>query len=161
LITLYNTNTPLNSINRSPCSLVLRQPVDWDAVGLHLLAGAGFTPEVFVGTTSLLSVHLMLRPIVQWIESRKKTLTNVETNYRLQVECAADHDTHIRTILLRHIGGKESLNLQGLVTDDSEPNRTVVVADIFAFQKSDRLLEEIVARVGIEPEVKAVSWQRC
>jgi hypothetical protein len=34
LIMLYNTNTPLNSINKSPRGLALRQPVYWDAVGL-------------------------------------------------------------------------------------------------------------------------------
>jgi putative Mg2+ transporter-C (MgtC) family protein len=36
----------------------------------------------------------------------------------------------------------------------------VVVADIFALERNDRAMEEIVARVSIEPEVKAVSWQR-
>jgi putative Mg2+ transporter-C (MgtC) family protein len=35
-----------------------------------------------------------------------------------------------------------------------------VVADIFALQRNDRAMEEIVARVSIEPEVKSVSWQK-
>jgi len=52
------------------------------------------------------------------------------------------------------------MSLQGLATIDTEPNRTVVVAEIFAMQRCDRALEEIVARVSIEPEVKAVRWQR-
>jgi hypothetical protein len=34
------------------------------------------------------------------------------------------------------------------------------VADIFALERSDRALEAIVARVSIEPAVRAVSWQR-
>jgi putative Mg2+ transporter-C (MgtC) family protein len=52
------------------------------------------------------------------------------------------------------------LNLQGMSTEDTENLRTVVLADILAQERSDRALEEIVARVSIEPEVKAVSWQR-
>jgi putative Mg2+ transporter-C (MgtC) family protein len=132
----------------------------WCSGAVGTLAGAGFALEAIVGTVAVLNVHLALRPVVRWIESHKKTLTDVETYYRLRVECADDYDTHIRTILLRHIGGKEGLSVQGLATDDAEPNRTVVVADIFAVQRNDRLMEIIVARVSIEPEVKAVSWQR-
>jgi len=132
----------------------------WCSGAVGTLAGAGFALEAIVGKVAVLSVHLALRPVVQWIESHKKILTDVETYYRLRVECAADHDSQIRTILLRHVGGKERLNLQGLATDDAEPDRTVVIADIFALQRSDRVMEEIVARVSIEPEVKAVSWQR-
>jgi hypothetical protein len=36
----------------------------------------------------------------------------------------------------------------------------VVLADIFAPERSDRAMEEVVARLSIEPEVKAVSWRR-
>jgi putative Mg2+ transporter-C (MgtC) family protein len=116
--------------------------------------------EAVVGTAAVLFVHLGLRPIVRWVESRTKEAVDVETYYRLRVECVPDHDSHIRTILLRHVGGHERMSLQGLATVDAEPDRTVVVADIFALQRNDRALEEIVARVSIEPEVKAVSWQR-
>jgi putative Mg2+ transporter-C (MgtC) family protein len=97
---------------------------------------------------------------VRRIEARKSLTTDVETYYRLRVECAADHDTQIRTILLRHVGGHAKLSLQGLTTEDAENHRTIVFADIFALERSDRALEEIVARVSIEPEVRAVSWQR-
>jgi putative Mg2+ transporter-C (MgtC) family protein len=57
-------------------------------------------------------------------------------------------------------GRGEKLSLQGLATQDGDDGRTVVVADIFSPDRNGRALEEIVARVSIEPEVKAVSWQR-
>jgi hypothetical protein len=34
------------------------------------------------------------------------------------------------------------------------------VADVYAMERNDRALEEVVARLGIEPEVTGVSWQR-
>jgi putative Mg2+ transporter-C (MgtC) family protein len=80
--------------------------------------------------------------------------------YRLRVEADADQDAHIRQILLRHINGQERMVLQGLSHEDAEGDITVVIADIFSLERNDRLMEEIVARVCIEPEVKAVSWQR-
>jgi putative Mg2+ transporter-C (MgtC) family protein len=132
----------------------------WCSGAVGTLAGAGFAGHALVGTLAVLLAHSALRPVVNWIESRKQTATNVETYYRLRVECEVDHDAHIRHILLRHVGGHEKLTLLGLATEDTDNRRTVVLADIFALERSDRVLEEIVARVCIEPEVKAVSWQR-
>jgi putative Mg2+ transporter-C (MgtC) family protein len=132
----------------------------WCSGAVGTLAGAGFPGEALVGTSAVLFVHLSLRPVVQWVETRKTTATDVETYYRLRVECESAHDAHVRHILLRHVGGHEKLSLQGLTTEDTENNRTVVQADIFALQRNDRALEAIVARVSIEPEVRAVSWQR-
>jgi putative Mg2+ transporter-C (MgtC) family protein len=58
------------------------------------------------------------------------------------------------------LGGHQKLSLQGLATQDGNDGRTVVLADVFSPDRNDRALKEIVARVSIEPEVKAVSWQR-
>jgi putative Mg2+ transporter-C (MgtC) family protein len=132
----------------------------WCSGAVGTLAGAGFAGPALVGTAAVLLTHLGLRPVVDWIETRKKTAVNVETYYRLRVECEAGKDAAIRHILLRHVGSHEKLNLQGMSTEDTENKRTVVLADILAQERSDRALEEIVARVSIEPEVKAVSWQR-
>ena len=38
--------------------------------------------------------------------------------------------------------------------------RVVVVADIYAAERNDRFMEDLVARISIEPDVKAVSWSR-
>jgi putative Mg2+ transporter-C (MgtC) family protein len=132
----------------------------WCSGAVGTMAGAGFPLEAVVGTAAVMFVHLGLRPIVRWVEAHKSLATDVETYYRLRVECDADHDAHVRTILLRHVGGHSKLSLQGLTTQDAENHRTIVFADIFALERSDRAMEEIVARVSIEPEVRAVSWQR-
>jgi putative Mg2+ transporter-C (MgtC) family protein len=134
----------------------------WCSGAVGTLSGAGFPLEALTGTVAILTVHLGLRPVVRWIDARRKvaTDTEAETYYRLRVVCDADHDAHIRHILLRHVGGNGKLSLQGISTEDLEDKQTVVVADIFAVQRNDRALEEIVARISIEPEVKSVSWQR-
>lgn len=132
----------------------------WCSGAVGTLAGAGFPLEALAGTASVLFVHLGLRPVVRWIDARTKTATDVETLYRLRVESVADHDAHIRHILLRHVNGHDKLTLQGMSTEDTDDKRTVVLADIYAIERNDRAMEEIVARVSIEPEVKAVSWQR-
>jgi putative Mg2+ transporter-C (MgtC) family protein len=132
----------------------------WCSGAVGSLAGAGFPLEALAGTTAVLFVHIALRPVVRMIDARTKIASNVETIYRLRIESVGDHDAQIRQILLRHVNGHEKLTLQGLATEDTDDRRTVVNADIFALERNDRAMEEIVARVSIEPEVKAVSWQR-
>jgi len=132
----------------------------WCSGAVGSLAGAGFPLEAVIGTAGVLFVHLVLRYLTRWIDARTKIATDVDTVYRLQIECGAQHDAHLRHILLRHVNGSSRLTLQKLATEDTETGRTIVTADIFAMERNDRAIEEIVARVSIEPEVKAVGWQR-
>jgi putative Mg2+ transporter-C (MgtC) family protein len=103
---------------------------------------------------------LGLRPVTRWIDRRTKTAVDVETIYRLRVESVGNHDAHIRHILMRHINGHDKLTLQGISTDDDEGGRTIVIATVYSPERNDRAMEDIVARVSIEPEVRAVRWQR-
>lgn len=132
----------------------------WCSGAVGSLAGAGFAVEALLGTAAVLLVHLGLRPVVRWIDARTKAATDVETVYRLRVEADGDHDAHVRHILLRHVNGHPRLTLQGMMTEDTATGRALVIADIFALERNDRAMEEIVARVSIEPEVKGVSWLR-
>ncbi len=132
----------------------------WCSGAVGTLCGAGYSGHALVGTVSVLIVHIGLRPLARWIDARTKMATDVETYYRLRIELNASHDAHIRHILLRHVGGHAKLNLQGLATEDTEKDRTIVLASIFAPERSDRAMEEIMARLSIEPDVKGVSWQR-
>jgi putative Mg2+ transporter-C (MgtC) family protein len=132
----------------------------WCSGAVGTLAGIGQPSAATIGTMAVLGVHLALRPVVNWIGARRHASPDREMIYSLRVECDADHDVSIRTILLRHVSGDARLRLQGLSTKDSESNRTIVTAEIFTLGQNDRLLEELVARVSIEPKVKAVSWQK-
>jgi putative Mg2+ transporter-C (MgtC) family protein len=132
----------------------------WCAGAVGTLAGAGFPLEAVVGTAAVLAVHLGLRPVVRWIEARTKITTDVETYYRLRVTCGDEAGAHVRAILMRHIGGKPRMSVQGIASEESEKEGRVIVADVYAMERNDRALEEVVARLGIEPEVTGVSWQR-
>jgi putative Mg2+ transporter-C (MgtC) family protein len=134
----------------------------WCSGAVGSLSGAGFPLEGLIGTVGILLVHVGLRPISRWIDARTKTSlsADVETFYRLRVETTPDQDTLIRRILLRHVNGHGRLTLQGMSSQDTAEGNNLVMAEILAMERNDRALEEIVARVSIEPAVKAVSWQR-
>jgi putative Mg2+ transporter-C (MgtC) family protein len=132
----------------------------WCTGAAGTLAGAGFPLEALAGTVAVLTVHLGLRPVVRWIDVRTKTTTDVETYYRLRVACAEGEGGHIRTILLRHIGAHARMSVQGIATEETEKEGRVIVANVYAMERNDRGLEEIVARLGIAPDVTGVSWER-
>jgi putative Mg2+ transporter-C (MgtC) family protein len=52
------------------------------------------------------------------------------------------------------------MSVQGISTEESDKEGRVIVADVYAMERNDRALEQIVARLSIEPEVTGVSWQR-
>ena len=133
----------------------------WCSAAVGTLAGAGFATHALVGTVAVLGVHIGLRPVADWIDSRRKTSPDVEVSYRFRVVCDQKDETLIRTILLRHVNANPKMTVQGISTEDSaEPGRATVVVDIFSVQRNDRALEDLVRRVNIEPGVKSVSWDK-
>jgi len=132
----------------------------WCTGAVGTLAGAGFPLEAATGTAAVLAVHLGLRRVVGWIDARTKITADVETYYRLRVMCADGSDAHVRAILARHIGSKPRMTIQGIATDESEKEGKVIVADVYAMERNDRAMEEVVTRLSIEPDVTGVSWQR-
>jgi putative Mg2+ transporter-C (MgtC) family protein len=132
----------------------------WCSGAVGSLAGGGVPVAAVIGAACVLFVHLALRPVVLWIDARKMAATQIETYYRLHVECEAAHEIQVRTILLRHIGSEKRMSLHSLSSSAEPGGMTAVSADLFSLERNDRAVEEIVARASIEPEVKVVRWER-
>jgi putative Mg2+ transporter-C (MgtC) family protein len=132
----------------------------WCSGAVGCLAGAGFRLAALIGTLAILAVHLALRPVVLRLEARHETATDVESYYRLRVECASENDALVRGILLRHAGDYRGMSLKALATAEIDAKWTAVTADFFSLERSDRAMEELVARICIEPHIKSVRWER-
>jgi putative Mg2+ transporter-C (MgtC) family protein len=133
----------------------------WCTAAVGALSGAGFPGHAALGALVVLSVHLFLRPLGRWVDARRKTAPDVETSYRFHVTCSEREENVIRAILLRHVNSHPKMTIQGISSRDAEePGRTTVVADIFSVERSDRALEDLVARITLEPGVTAVSWDK-
>jgi putative Mg2+ transporter-C (MgtC) family protein len=106
----------------------------WCTGAVGTLAGCGFSVEAAVGTCGVLGVNMGLRPLVAWIEARSKTTTDIETLYRMRVTCAEASAAHVRAILMRHIGGKPRMSVQGISTMDDDKEGKVIVAEAYAME---------------------------
>jgi putative Mg2+ transporter-C (MgtC) family protein len=133
----------------------------WCSAAVGCLNGAGFPGHALVGTLIVLGIHLGLRPVAQWIDARRKTAEDVEVSYRMRVTCGEGEQAVIRAILMRHINANPKMAVQGISTQDSEQaGRVVVETNIYSLVRNDRVVEDLVRRLGIEPGVTSVSWDR-
>jgi putative Mg2+ transporter-C (MgtC) family protein len=133
----------------------------WCGAAVGTLAGAGFPAEAALSTAVVLLVHVALRPLVRRIEARTVTTQEVEVLYRVRVVCDDAQEAVIRLVFLRHVNSRPGMALQGLASQDTEhAGKTAVVAEVFSAQRNDKYLNELVSRMGIEPGVSAVGWER-
>jgi len=133
----------------------------WCTAAIGSLAGAGFPLHAFIGTSTVLGIHLGLRPLGRWIDVQLKHAPDVETIYRLRIACDEADETLVRSIVLRHIGSHPRMTVQGISTHEGEgPSQAFVVADIFSLDRQDRAMHDIMSRLNIEPSVKSVSWTK-
>jgi putative Mg2+ transporter-C (MgtC) family protein len=82
-----------------------------------------------------------------------------EVTYRLQATCRAKQEGHVR-VLIQHEVSSAGLRLQRLASRDlDDPNLVEITAVVLAPPDSQRVFEEAVARLSLEPHVSAVGWE--
>jgi putative Mg2+ transporter-C (MgtC) family protein len=133
----------------------------WCSAAIGAMAGAGQLVYAVASTAVVLTLHICLRPVSNWIDARQKHAANVETAYKIQVVCQGHDEALVRTILLRHINSHPKLSVHTISTQDSaEADQTVVIADVHAAERDDRAIQDVMSRLNIEPGVKSVRWEK-
>ena len=133
----------------------------WCTAAIGSLAGAGFLLQSTIGAGFVLFLHVAMRPVVRRIDEHLKTAADIETHYRIQVTCPGDQAGVVRTILMRHVNEQPRMTVQGLATRDADQAGTsCITADVFASERNDRFMNDLVSRVGIEPNVTGISWEK-
>lgn len=133
----------------------------WCSAAVGTLAGSGRLGEACVGAVVVLVIHIALRPVVQRIDERVKSAPGVEALYQMRVVCQKNEAAVIRNVFMRHVNSQPNMVIQGIATRESEhADGKDVVADIFSSSSNDKYLNELVARLSIEPGVTSVSWTK-
>ncbi len=133
----------------------------WCSGAIGALAGSGFRLQALIGTVVIVGVNLGLRRVALWVGARRQTATDVETAYRISVECLEKDEGLIRSILLRHVNSHPHMAVQGISTHEShQPGQAVVVADVYSTERQDRVVQDVMTRLNIEPGVRSVRWEK-
>ena len=132
----------------------------WCSGAVGCLAGSGYPWEAAIGTAAVLLVNISLRPIVLRIEVYRHTATDVESFYRIHVQCRPGGDADIRKHFLELLAANHRMTVQCLGTEGSATDHLTVTADVYAGGRNDRFIEEVVTKLGGEPSALAANWQR-
>jgi putative Mg2+ transporter-C (MgtC) family protein len=130
----------------------------WCSAAVGLLAGSGAHLQAVLVAALIVSVNLLLRPLVRFINRQPETFIETEARYDINAVCRGDSEAHIRALLLQGLS-VSGLHLRGLDSSNIEGTDHVrVVAHATMEGRSDAQLEQIVGRLSLEPTVSAARW---
>ena len=130
----------------------------WCSAAVGVLCGAGFYPHAAIATAFVISVNLVLRPLVRTIGRRPIAASDAEADYAISIVCHGEIEAHVRALLLRDLG--TTLHIRELESSNIEDsNRVEVSASVRTDSRQERLLEQIVGRLSLEPLVTAARWR--
>lgn len=130
----------------------------WCSAAIGVLCGAGFYPHAVVAATFVIGVNLILRPLVRLIGRRPAIARDADMDYAISIVCHGEVEAHVRALLLRDLGPVlHILELESSNIEDS--NRVEVSAVVRSDNRQDRVLEQIIGRLSLEPLVTAARWR--
>jgi putative Mg2+ transporter-C (MgtC) family protein len=130
----------------------------WCSAMVGTFAGGGALIAATLAAAIVVLTHLLLRPLVRFIERQPLSATELDTHYTVEVQCRAAEEAHVRAVLL-HAATAAPLRLQRLNSANLDENRVAVGAELVSTGRNDAALEQIVGRLSLEPYVTAARWQ--
>jgi putative Mg2+ transporter-C (MgtC) family protein len=131
----------------------------WCVAAVGTLTGMGFIVQAFIGAVVILAANVLLRPLARMLNDKPMIMEDTEIRYFFRAVCRAEGEVHVRNLLL-HIVHEEPLMLRAIHSEDLDNSEMVeVVAQFVANKRTDKSMEQIVSRLGIEASVNAVSWR--
>lgn len=131
----------------------------WCSAAVGTLAGGGLLWQAALASGVVVLANVLLRPVVRLINTQPLSAPDMEAYYTVRVVCPGPEEARVRALLLQgtNSGGLglrrlESTNIDG--TDNVE-----VSASLFAANRNDSVLEQVIGRLSLEPKISAVKWQ--
>jgi putative Mg2+ transporter-C (MgtC) family protein len=132
----------------------------WCSAAIGTLSGLGFVAYAAITTCFVLGANIFLRPVARKIDSQpSEVATEIPVAYRLQTVCQEKEEQHIRALLLNSIAN-EQLSLRAIRSEDMNGSSKVKVeADLTTTGRCDKLIEQIINRLSLEPSISGISWE--
>lgn len=131
----------------------------WCSASIGVLAGVGALSYAALVTGLVIVVNLLLRPLVYRINRQPLSSSELESGYAVSIVCRGDQEAHVRALLLQGLAAS-AMHLRQLDSRNIEDSdRVEIEAMVHADTRSDRLIEQIVGRLSLEPSVTAARWR--
>ncbi|MFI1769077.1 MgtC/SapB family protein [Streptomyces sp. NPDC020800] len=130
----------------------------WCSAAVGVLAASGRLALCLVGTATVLAVHLMLRPAGRLIDRAPQRDPDSEgVHATVHLVCERGEETHVRALLSQALVG-DGLAPTGLRVRRDDEGSTSLRAAVSLNGDPARALEQLVARLSLEPGVRDLHW---
>jgi putative Mg2+ transporter-C (MgtC) family protein len=131
----------------------------WCSAAVGSLCGLGFVREGVIGAAGVLGANVLLRPLARTIDRQPSHVSDVETEYVLELTCRSEDEAKVRALLM-HLLHSLPLALRALHSEDLNTSGKVEVrATLVSAERQNAMLEDIVQRLSLESGITAVSWE--
>lgn len=131
----------------------------WATAAIGALAGAGEFALAAAGTGAIMLANMLLRPLGRLMDKAPDGGREpVSVDYLFEVRCAEDAEAHLRTLIVHAVSLPEFRLRSVQSSDTSTPGEVRIAAELSAKERNDRLLENAVSRLSLEPRVTLVRW---
>jgi putative Mg2+ transporter-C (MgtC) family protein len=130
----------------------------WCSAAIGAVCGLGQLLYGVCVAVAVLATNVVLRPIAYRLHPSQQMGTEQEVTYVCELVCRGEDEAHIRPLLV-HTTAQNPLTLIGLKSEDIEGTAKLkVVAHVRALGRQNQALEQLIARLSLEPGVSSVSW---
>ncbi|MEV4740460.1 MgtC/SapB family protein [Streptomyces sp. NPDC049555] len=130
----------------------------WCSAAVGALAGTGLYVLAGLGTAGVIAANTALRPLARGLDRGSRGGAEVVTDYLFEVVCTEPEEAHVRTLVVQAVA-RPGFLLRSVHSKDAEtPGKVTVSAELSTERRDERMLEEAVSRLSLEPAVSAVSW---
>ena len=132
----------------------------WCSAAVGTFSGSGQLRLAAFGAAGVLLANFGLRPLARLIDRQPaEPDTSTEIVYSLRLVCRSESENRARALLL-HMTQSLPITLQSLHSEDLDATGKVEVrAEFHSKGRQDAMLENVVGRMSLEPEITAASWQ--
>jgi len=131
----------------------------WCSAAVGVLAASGHLGFAVIGTITVLAVHLLGRPLGRLIDHDDPAGEQEDLlPYSLHIACKPKSEPRLRALLVQHTASS-AVTLLGLDASRADPgSETRLTAHLLISGDAAEQLEQLVARLSLEPGIHAVHW---
>ncbi|MFE3772770.1 MgtC/SapB family protein [Streptomyces sp. NPDC059122] len=131
----------------------------WCSAAVGVLAASGRLEFAVLGTLAVLAVHLVLRPAGRLLDRAPAAGSDPDAavHATVHVVCERRAETHIRALLLQALTSSGLTPISLRARRDTE-DATSVRAAVTVSGDLAQALEQVIARLSLEPDVRDLHW---
>ncbi|MEU7636251.1 MULTISPECIES: MgtC/SapB family protein [unclassified Streptomyces] len=131
----------------------------WCSAAVGVLAASGRLEFAVLGTLAVLAVHLVLRPAGRLLDRAPAAGSDPDAavHATVHVVCERRAETHIRALLLQALTSSGLTPISLRARRDAE-DATSVRAAVTVSGDLAQALEQVIARLSLEPDVRDLHW---